>query len=90
MNVRELMALLAKQDPDAMVVLSAKEGAECVAEFDLIQPCTVRRANETNSFMGDYRIAADGVKTVWLGWSEGYDTEYTQRIIQNPNEELGT
>ena len=87
MTVQELMDFLAKQDPSALVVISAHDGGQSVAGVDLIKPCTVQPPVAADQFAGNYHVAHEGTKALWLGWSKGFETDYTVAFIENTKDE---
>lgn len=87
MTVKELMELLAKHDPSALVVISSHDGGEYIAAVDSVRVCTVQKAESSDQFGGDYRLAHEGVPAAWLGWSKGFNTDYTVAYMDNPKDE---
>lgn len=87
MKVKDLMALLAKEDPEAVVVVAGFEtvASNDVAEVDLLTSCTTAESLK-DSMTGNRRVVSQGDATVWLGWTEDYRTRSFLDVVANPAE----
>lgn len=90
MKVKELLALLAEKDPEAVVLISGFEvvGTVYVAEADVIadmQTVPVP-AHLTDTMTGNRQcVSAGGESSVWIGWHDDYRTESFLRDAQHPD-----
>lgn len=85
MKVKDLMALLAKEDPEAAVVVAGFEtvASNEVAEVDLLTTCTTAEARE-DSMTGNRIVVSQGDPTVWLGWTNDYRTKSFLDVVADP------
>ncbi|EKT4478400.1 hypothetical protein QEL91_004126 [Pseudomonas putida] len=87
MKVKDLIALLAKEDPDAVVVVAGFEtvASNDVAEVDMLTACTTAESRE-DSMTGNRKVVSQGEATVWLGWTDDYRTKSFLDAVANPGE----
>lgn len=85
MKVKELLAFLANEDPEATVVVSGFEtvATNYVAEVNLIATC-VTVETKPDAMSGDRRIEVGGQPTIWLGWKGDYRTQSLLEAIADP------
>lgn len=87
MTVKELMDLLATHDPSALVVISSHDGGEYIAAVDSVRACTVRQAEKSDQYSGNYHLDHEGTAAAWIGWSKGFNTDYTMAYMDNPKDQ---
>ncbi|EFI9807880.1 TPA: hypothetical protein ACWK7L_000507 [Escherichia coli] len=78
MKVKELIAMLTKQDPEAVVLISGYEttGGTEVAEADLLVEMQSVCLEKADNLTGNRKIvSSDGDVSVWLGWKDDYRTK---------------
>lgn len=78
MKVKELIAMLTKQDPEAVVLISGYEttGGTEVAEADLLVEMQSVCLEKADKLTGNRKIvSSDGDVSVWLGWKDDYRTK---------------
>ncbi|MEQ0217935.1 hypothetical protein ABLV18_27495 [Klebsiella sp. CN_Kp114] len=86
MKVKELIDLLQKADPEAVVLVAGYETmfTNMVASPDLVKTCKTV-PHDVDSMYGNRELSTNGEPSVWIGWSKDYRGEAHIEAIEDPD-----